>query len=476
VPLPEQDPVPVGRLLPGGGDTIVALATATGRGALATIRMSGPDVAAIGRAILSAWPSRPRQAALVTITDPTTGAVLDRGVVVRYEAPRSYTGEDLVEITTHGGVVVPGTVLAALIAHGARQATAGEFTRRAVLNGKLDLVQAEAVADLIDARSRRGQQIALSQIEGSLSRRVLSLRELLLNLEAMIAYDIDFPEEDDGPIPVAAVTTACAEAIGQLRQLRGTAAVGELVREGAVVVLAGAPNVGKSSLFNALLGQPRAIVTAHPGTTRDALEAVMDIAGWGVRLVDTAGLRETTDQVERMGIEMSDRYVAKAEIVLACGDSVATLSKALSSVGPKTNATLIPVRTKADQEPPQVLRAELVAAGYEIATASQPVIVSADTGEGLEMLAQTIAQTLEQRHGRLELDAPILLRERHRRIVALALEELESFQQAWVAGDPPPSVAATHLRAAVAALEDIVGAVSIEDVLDRVFSTFCVGK
>src|SRR5919199_837035 len=276
-------------LLPGAGDTIAALATPLGRSALALLRMSGPAAHAIAERVLSPWRAVLHSAYLAALRAPDTGAVVDRPVVTVYAAPRSYTGEDLVELVVHGGPVVPVLALSALFAAGAREALPGEFTRRAVVYGKMDVLQAEAVGDLIDARSRAMHGAALAQLDGSLSHRISALRAALLELEALIAYEIDFPEEDDGPVPPARVEGATGDLLGALDALLATAATGELVREGAVVVIAGAPNVGKSSLFNALLGVTRAIVTEVPGTTRDALEAVLDMGRWPVRLVDTAG-------------------------------------------------------------------------------------------------------------------------------------------------------------------------------------------
>src|SRR6476620_3576435 len=264
-------------------DTIVAPATAPGRGALSIVRLSGPQAHTIGRAAIDRFPDDARVAVLCVVRDQD-GAEVDQSVVIRYNAPSSFTGEDAVEIMTHGGLVVPATVVAALIARGARLAQPGEFTRRAVLNGKLDILQAEATGDLVSASSRAAQGAALRQLDGGLSRRVLALRDQMIGLEALIAYDIDFPEEDDGPVPAGRIQGATDELIDALERLLATARAGELVREGALVVLAGAPNVGKSSLFNALLGQNRAIVTEIPGTTRDAIEAVIHTPSLPLRL------------------------------------------------------------------------------------------------------------------------------------------------------------------------------------------------
>ncbi len=468
---------PIHASLPGGADTIVALATAPGRGALALIRLSGPNAFEIAHAVVASWPPLPRRATLSEIGNGRTGEVLDRALVTRYDGPRSYTGENLVELTTHGGVLVPSTIIAALIDHGARQALPGEFTRRAVLNGKLDLTQAEAVADLIEARSRRGQAVALAQLDGGLSRRVTELRHALIEIEALIAYDIDFPEEDDGPVPVDRIITATNAVLDELTHLRATAEAGELVREGAVVVLAGAPNVGKSSLFNALLGQSRAIVTDVPGTTRDALEAVIDAGVWALRLVDTAGLRTTTDRVEQMGIEMSERYLDRAAVVLACGDDPASIASVVQLVQERTNVPIIVVRTKSDLAPRD--EHQLVAQHYQIKPFPDYLpmaAVSAETGAGLDALIALIVDLLSTHNIDLPLDAPVLTRIRHQHAVDEARTEVVRFLSAWREDQLPAPVAATHLRNAVVALEELIGIVGVDDVLDRVFSAFCVGK
>ena len=474
----DRDAGAIAHALPGAGDTIVAMATAPGRAALATIRLSGADAHHIAQAVVQKWPAAPGRVRLSPIVEPRSGKLLDQAVVIRYDAPRSYTGEPVVEITTHGGAVVPGTIIAVLIAQGARHALPGEFTRRAVLNGKLDIVQAEAISDLIDARSQRAQSVALAQLDGNLSRRIARLRNGLIEIEALIAYDIDFPEEDDGPVPEARIIEACTVVLNGLEELRATSSVGELVREGAIVVLAGAPNVGKSSLFNALLGQRRAIVTELPGTTRDALEAVIDAGTWALRLVDTAGLRETSDRIERMGIEVSEHFLTRAAVVLACGDSTDTIVTAVHRIRGLTDAPVIPVRTKGDLVSSP---AELVADSYQlrpgsVASIDDVMIVSAERGEGLEQLIDRIVRTLSAAVVPVAIDAPVLTRARHRRAVDQAIEELAAFEEGWSDGRLPAPVAATHLHAAVSALEELIGVVDVEDVLDRVFSSFCVGK
>src|SRR5687767_10802678 len=337
-----------GAAVAGGGDTIVALATPPGRSAIAVVRLTGPQSHDVAGRVTSPWPLPARVARLCTLRDPASGMLIDRGIVTAYPAGGSYTGEPMVEMATHGGHFVPARAMSALIRAGAREALPGEFTRRAVLNGKLDLVRAEAVGDLVDARSSLMHQAALAQLDGGLSRRIEELRRALIETEALIAYDIDFPEEDDGPIDQARILESCDAVLGQLRALISTAPAGELVREGAIIVLAGAPNAGKSSLYNALLGESRAIVTEIPGTTRDALEAMIDADGWPLRLVDTAGLRESTDMLERLGIEASERYLARAHVVLACGETPDAIAAVTARVADATEAPIIGVYTKHD--------------------------------------------------------------------------------------------------------------------------------
>jgi tRNA modification GTPase len=465
-------PHPTGMADPLFNDTIAAIATAPGRGAVALIRVSGPDALAIVRMLARSMDDGPpRVQRLVPLRHPGTGELLDRGLVTYFPAPGSYTGEETVEIATHGGVLTPQLVVDALLAAGARAAKPGEFTRRAYLNGKLDLLQAEAVADLIDGRTRALHRAAVHQMERGLSLRVEELRTALIGVDALLSYSIDFPEEDEPPVPPERIRESADSVLGRIEGLLATAPEGELLREGALTVLAGRPNSGKSSLFNALLGTERAIVTEIPGTTRDALEATVSIDGYPFRLVDTAGLRDTEDRVEGMGIEVARRYLAAADLVLFCAEAGRELEEDergfLSSIdGSRT----VLVRTKADA-------AGLDGFVVEVDDVCDPctLTVSAATGDGLPQLR---ARLLGLAFGGILGDpgeAPVVTRERHARALRLAREEVVGFLDAMDSG-VPMEFAATHLRAAIGALEDLIGAVSVDDVLDRVFGDFCVGK
>jgi tRNA modification GTPase len=427
--------------------------------------MSGREAIRIADRVVSGLDATaPGTVRLCSIRNPADNTTIDRGLVTVFRGPHSYTGEDLVEISVHGGAVVPVLVLGALLEAGARQALAGEFTRRAVVNGRMDLLQAEAVADLVDARSHIAHRIAVNQLAGSLSRRTAELRSDILDLEAHIAYDIDFPEEDEGPIDRTRVASRLTGTINTLDDLLQSSHAGEMIRDGALVVIGGVPNAGKSSLFNALIGRQRAIVTEIPGTTRDAIESRIEIRGWPVRLVDTAGLRESSDVVERLGIEVSERYLGDADVVLLCAETaeeLAGLSKRTQSL---TSAPHLSVRTKSDLHKP----AEDNGSGV--------TSVSALNGQGLDQLTDRISSLLSERFGAVTDEAPVLTRERHRRAISAARAELVAFNDAWLRNDPPSSVAAIHLREAAYHLAELIGSVDVEDVLERVFSTFCVGK
>jgi len=446
-------------------DPIVALTTPPGRSAVALIRLSGREAFAVAaRALHPFHPDPPRTVRRVQVVHPATGAPVDEALAACFPGPRSYTGEDLVELSTHGGLLVPAAAVAALVAAGARPARPGEFTRRAVLNGKLDLLQAEATADLIDAGSPAQARRALHQLDRGLSTRLGDLRAELLELEALIAYEIDFPDEDDGPVPPERVLRAWRAARDRLARLLDTAPEGERLREGALLVIAGRPNAGKSSLFNALLGTERAIVTELPGTTRDAVEAQAVLDGFPFRLVDTAGLRDSDDRIERLGIEVSRRYLAAADLVLFCRDAGCDMRDTESQEFlASCRAPVVEVMTKLDLT--------------DRLTARPPdrLGVSVVTGEGLAELRRKLAAAAFGHLLELGDVEPVVTRARHRGALERALAEVDAFQTARESG-VDVAAAATHLRAAMGALDDLIGVITPDDVLDRLFASFCVGK
>ena len=450
-------------------DVIGAIATPAGRSALALIRLSGQqshDVAA--RALEPFQPKPERTARRAHVLSSLDREALDHVVYLTYFAPHSYTGENMVEVHTHGGLLVPAEVLGSLLASGARIALPGEFTRRAMLNGKLDLLQAEAIADLIDSTSPAQRRAALSQLDRGLSQRIAELRNQILDLEALVSYEIDFPEEDSGPVPPERIAAAIAHVTTALAKLLSTASEGERLRQGAVTVIAGRPNSGKSSLFNALLGIERAIVSDIAGTTRDAIEAPATCAGFPFRLIDTAGLRDTSERIEQMGIEVSHRYLAAADLVLFCVEAGCSLEIDEERFLEQVTAPRILVRTKSDvasdrQRTPQTIW-------------NAEVAVSAKTGEGVAQLRCKLGEVAfgfqASRAADLE---PLITRERHRLALELASHEMLEYKSARQVG-VEGAVAATHLRAAVSSLEDVIGVITTDDVLDRLFATFCVGK
>jgi tRNA modification GTPase len=450
-------------------DTIVALATPLGRSAIAVVRMSGRDAHGIARRVLRRWPESPRSPTLTHLLDPSTGDLVDQVLATVFDASSSYTGEPMVEISGHGGFVAPARVVSVLLSTGAREALPGEFTRRALLSGKLDLLRAEAIADLIDATSDTARRAAVQQLDGSLSRIIFELRSRLLDLEALLAYDIDFPEEDDGPIALERVVDAARDVEQRIEVLLNTTTAGEIVRMGAIAVLAGPPNVGKSSLFNALVGHQRAIVTDIPGTTRDAIEAVIEAEEWPIRLVDTAGLRESHDVVERLGVDVAHSYLERAHLVLACASEVSELAGVVMAVREKTSAPIIAVWTKVDQA--SVPRVRL-----EVLGAAAVAEVSAQTREGVGTLVRLCTETLAAQYGQAHADVPIITRERHAAALRSSLDEIRAFRSSWEQRALPATVAAVHVRSAIHQLEELVGSVDVEDVLDRVFASFCVGK
>lgn len=438
-------------------EPIVALATPPGRSALAVIRLTGTGSLAVAARVVRGFRSAPDRSARFAGFRDATGALIDRGVYTVFLGPRSATGEDTVEFSCHGGLTVPARLQAALEAAGARPAPRGEFTRRAVLNGKLDLLQAEAVGDLIDAETPVQSRVALGQLEGGLSRRIAGLRRGLLELLALLAYEVDFPEEDDGPVSRERLEEQRAVVGRQLDALLATAPLAERVRRGAMVVLTGRPNVGKSSLFNALLGVDRAVVTEIPGTTRDAIESPAVFLDWPIRLVDTAGLAETRVRLDQLGQAMSRRYLEAADLVVECDDGV--VADAVAAGAGVAGAPLLRVRTKSDLGAPDGAR----------------LGVSVVTGEGLGEFKSRVVEQLFAAGAALGDLEPALTRDRHRQALERAASELGATRTHLAPGGDPV-LAAHHVQEAVRALDQLIGQVDVEEILSQLFSAFCVGK
>ncbi len=463
-----------GSLTPGDGpravrvrrDTIVAVATAPGRSALAVVRVSGPDAEDLARRILDPWPQAPRMLCRCRVHGARDRShTIDDALAVVFPAPASYTGETVVEVHTHGGTYIPGAVVDAFVAAGARPALAGEFTERAVLNGKLDLVRAETVGALIDARTSAAHRAAIHALSGALTHAYADLRDAALALDALIAFDIDFPEEDHGPLSRDQVTRAAADLRARIDGILRAAPTAQLARDGALVVLAGPPNAGKSTLLNAMIGETRAIVSDEPGTTRDAIEVLVDGDPWPMRLVDTAGLRSGAGTVERLGIEVSERYLQNADIVILCAETCEELRMARARIVTASDATIVAVRTKAD-----------LGQRDGNGAPDESIDVCAVTGDGLAILRARIMDAISSRAtgaGELPVAA---VSARQRAALETASAELQLFIDGWTTGALPAPVAGAHLRGATNALDHLIGTIEPDDVLGRVFATFCVGK
>ena len=440
--------------------TIFALATAPGRAGVAVVRVSGPASGDALAALTGKPLPAPRMAKLVRLRDPGTGEALDDALVLRFTAPRSFTGEDVVELHLHGGrAVVAGVVEALSALPGLRVAEPGEFTRRAFENGKLDLTEAEAVADLVDAETSAQRRQALRQMEGALGQLYDGWRERLTRSLAHIEADIDFPDEDlPSGVSNAArpVLEALAAEIDAHLDDRGR---GERLREGLHIAIVGAPNAGKSSLLNALARREAAIVSARAGTTRDVIEVHLDLGGYPVVLADTAGLREAAaDEVEEEGIRRALDRAARADVKVAVFDATA-----LPALDPATVALV-------DKDTVVVLnKTDLADAPVPTVGGQDAVAVSARTGSGLPELERRLtAFTADRLAGS---GAPALTRARHRS----ALEECrDALRRALTA--PLPELMAEDVRLASRALGRITGRVDVEDLLDVIFRDFCIGK
>ncbi|MBK1828386.1 tRNA uridine-5-carboxymethylaminomethyl(34) synthesis GTPase MnmE [Haloferula rosea] len=444
-----------------GGDTIAALATAGGTGAVALIRVSGPDAAAVVSAACGSSPEWPdRKAVLRTIRD-AEGGVIDQVLVTFFHGPRSYTGEPVAEVATHGGRFVTSQVLRRLLDCGARSAGPGEFTERAFFNGKLDLTQAEAVMDLISAQSHLALRAAHEQLEGRLGQRTEGLREELIGVVAQLEAWIDFPEEDIDPATGEALLARMASVTEGIRSLLSTADQGRVLREGLRTVICGLPNAGKSSLLNALLGEDRAIVSDAAGTTRDTIEEMLVVEGIPLRVVDTAGLRVAEGEIEEEGIRRTRKEAGRADLLIVVADASLSPDDALPGDLPDAPRT-IRVLNKVDLGiHPQWNDVE-------------DLQVSCVDGAGLGELRGRIRELAE--FGEADWgEHSVAINARHRDRLKRAEEALDRAADSLRA-QADPEIVALDLRESLDLLGEIAGRVDTEEILGSIFSQFCIGK
>ena len=444
-------------------DTIAAIATPPGRGGVGIVRVSGPQALAIGQAVSGRVPE-PSRVLFATFRD-AEGQPMDQGLLLAFRAPHSFTGEDVVELQGHGGPVIMDLLLERCLQLGARLARPGEFSERAYLNDKIDLAQAEAIADLIDAETRAGARLAMRSLAGEFSRRIEALREAMIRLRMYVEAAIDFPEEEIDFLADHRVAKDLQSLIDHLAQVRQSAEVGRVMREGMTLVIAGRPNAGKSSLLNALAGAERAIVTEVPGTTRDTLREQIQIDGMPVHLVDTAGLRETDDRVERIGVERARAELAAADRILWVYDGAADPGHA--GFDPAELPEGVPVtfvHNKVDLSGAQP--------GLVEDDAQVEVRISARQGLGMDALRDHLRACMGLDRG---TEGEFTARRRHLAALERAAAHLADGQQALengLAGE----LLAEDLRLAQQALSEITGEFSADDLLGEIFSSFCIGK
>lgn len=453
-------------------DTIAALATAPGKGAIAMLRLSGERALEIALRVFdpSGKEIEPFRPTLGHIYEEERSKRLDTAVVTYYRRPRSYTGEDLVEISCHGSPVVARRTLELLIAAGARLAAPGEFTMRAFLNGKMDLAQAEAVRDLIESRTLYQARLAAQQLEGSLSKRLQPVKEELINIAVHLESKVEFVEEEIETAEREELIDRIRAMAAELTRIARSFDYGRIVQEGFKLAIVGRPNVGKSSLFNALLYEERAIVTEIPGTTRDLLAESINIGGIPVRFIDTAGIRRTEDPVEKIGIERSYSAIADADLVLLILDRSEPLTEEDRLIAEKLQgARAIAVLNKSDlPERLEPATLNLLANGWKT------IAVSAKEKTGIEELRQLILDTVAPQDG-LEREDAIVTNLRHKLCISRTVEHLERAARALEEG-LSEEFALYDFHKAHQALGEITGETTIDDLLERIFSTFCIGK
>jgi len=451
--------------------TIAAVATPPGYGGIGVIRLSGEHALAFARQLLDRNQTvqfRPNFASLHRIINPETGATLDEAIFTYFKAPHSFTGEDVVEISCHGSPVVLAEVLRLLVSFGAQLARPGEFSMRAFLNQRIDLTQAEAINDLIHAQTSYQARVAARQLRGELSRQLKPIKEGLIELIVHFESSVEFVEDDLDPINLKLFVERLDQYIGQLSQLASSYSVGKLIRVGIKLALIGRPNVGKSSIFNALLGKDRAIVTPLPGTTRDTLNEFFSINGIPVELVDTAGIREAEDVVEKIGVERTKSAVTDADFIIAIIEANSDLQIEERELFNQFPIDLVIVN-KSDLG----IRLSEEAKGF-LAERASIIYASALTGEGIEELKQTIHQRLMGESQRSN-ESAIITNERHYQALEQSLDALRQAKKDLASGFTE-EVALANLHQSLRSLGVITGETLIADIINQIFSTFCIGK
>ncbi len=446
-------------------DTIVAISTPPGRGGIGIVRLSGPEARSIAEPLLRLRnPLAPAQARFAQVID-TEGEILDEAVVTYFAAPASYTTEDIVEIASHGSPVLLDYLLRQCIARGARLAEPGEFTQRAFLAGRLDLTQAEAVSDLIEASTLHQARIAAQQLGGSLSRQIAPIKDCLIALIAALEAGIDFAEDDIDTLPTTEITNQISDIASPLAALEQTFSYGRIVRDGFTLAIVGRPNAGKSSLFNRLIERDRAIVTATPGTTRDLVTERVSLSGIPVELIDTAGLRQSTDEAETIGIAKSREAMAEADIVLLVIDATAPPHpEDEATIASLTTRPLLIARNKSD----------LTTSPTMVTETTHPTIeTSALTGSGIPELRTAILAQISTTTPTAE--TALLTNLRQQQAVSTSLTALTQAREA-AATEIPHEMILLDLYDSLRALDSLTGATTSDDILHLIFSKFCIGK
>jgi len=451
-------------------DTIAAISTPIGEGGIAIIRVSGTNALAVGDRLFHSHDGRVSEFPSHTLhfgTIGRNGEMIDQVMLGVLRAPRTYTKEDTVEINCHGGVLTARKILGLCLQSGARLAEPGEFTKRAFLNGRLDLTQAEAVMDLIRAKSDRAHTAAVHELEGHLSAKINQAREKLITILAHIEAHIDFPEEDIAPETRETLLRGTEDVLGFVRSLLATAREGKILREGISVAIVGRPNVGKSSLMNALIGSDRSIVTSVPGTTRDTIEETASISGIPFRLTDTAGIRKSRGAVEQIGVDRSRKALDTSEIVLIVLDSSKPLTASDSEIATHSQAKItLLVLNKVDLPNRLHLPADL---------SNIPCVrISATNGTGLDVLREKLVSlAYSGKVGTTDVD--VAINERHKASLELADKYLTECCVIFTSNQSL-EIIAQQLRRSLNAIGEITGKTATEDILSKIFSTFCIGK